>query len=53
MKEGRTDDALATLGTLTDLPKHPAYLDYLQAQLEAAKQDWVASWRAWLHYLNP
>jgi tetratricopeptide (TPR) repeat protein len=52
-KEGKMDDALATLEKLTSTPKHPAYLDYMAAQLYAGTQDWPSAWRAWTSYLNP
>jgi hypothetical protein len=50
---GDTDDALATLHALQQLPHHPAYLAYLAAQLNATKSDWAAAWSAWQDYLTP
>jgi len=53
MKQGQNDAALATLNQLVNIPDHPRYISYLQAQLYAGKADWVSSWEAWQTYLHP
>jgi hypothetical protein len=54
IQEGQTDDALATLAALRHLPgPHPAYLSYLEAQLDTRKSNWPAAWSAWQDFLQP
>jgi O-antigen ligase len=53
MKAGDVDDAQATLQALLKMPRHPAYLSYMKAQLDAGKQDWPSAWADWQSYLNP
>ena len=38
-------EALATLDKLARLPKPPAYLPYLRAQILAELEDWNAAWK--------
>jgi hypothetical protein len=52
MKQGQTDDALATLDTIDALSDHPAYIDYLEAQLYQQKQDWPNAWKSWLRFIG-
>jgi hypothetical protein len=49
-KEGKTDDALATLRSLEKLKSCPKYVFYLEAQLWAAKQQWELAWTAWQNF---
>lgn len=49
---GRTDDALATLTTLSKPANAPAYLGFLEAQLRAQTGDGVGAWQAWERYLQ-
>jgi len=54
MQAGQNDGALSTLADLRRVPgDHPAYLAYLEAQLDAGRGDWVAAWTAWQTYLGP
>ncbi len=54
MQAGQNDAALATLGKLRALPgNHPAYLGYLEAQIDSDKNDWSAAWTAWQSFLGP
>ena len=54
MEAGQNDAALATLAALRKIPgDHPAYLFYLEAQLDSARNDWPAAWSAWQNYLGP
>jgi predicted Zn-dependent protease len=54
MQAGQNDAALATLAKLRTLPgDHPAYLAYLEAQIDSDKNDWAAAWAAWQSFLGP
>ncbi len=54
MQAGQNDPALATLAKIRALPgDHPAYLFYLEAQINSARNDWPAAWSAWQNFLGP
>ena len=53
IKQGKPDDALATLHTLENIPQHPKYLFYLEAQERAEKQQFELAWNAWQTYSAP
>jgi hypothetical protein len=54
MQAGQNDTALATLAKIRALPgDHPAYLSYLEAQIDSSRNDWPAAWAAWQNYLGP
>ena len=53
IRQGKNDAALTTLNQLVEIPDHPLYISYLQAQLYAGKGDWVSAWEAWRIYLHP
>jgi len=46
MREGESDQALATLQALVLLPGRPLYVFYLEAQLWAKKGEWEKAWKA-------
>jgi hypothetical protein len=50
IKEGQTDNALATLHALEKIPTRPQYVYYLEAQQWAQKQQWELAWNAWRTY---
>ncbi len=50
IKNGKTDDALATARALEKIPDHPRYIFFLEAQLWAGKQQWELAWNAWQSY---
>ena len=49
-REGKIDDALATIRHFTALTDVPAYFYYLEAESWAAKQNWERAWNAWLAF---
>jgi O-antigen ligase/tetratricopeptide (TPR) repeat protein len=50
MREGKLDDALATVRHFTGLPTPPAYFYFLEFQAWASKENWERAWNAWLAF---
>lgn len=50
IKEGRKDEALATIRDLKKIKNHPLYLSYLEAKLHADAQQWEPAWSAWREF---
>lgn len=49
-KLGRTNDAVHTLLALKKIPKRPAYLSFLEAQMYAERGEWDKAWNARLEF---
>ena len=47
---GKKKDALETLQMLQAIPNHPAYLDFIEAELHEEYEQWELSWKAWLRF---
>ena len=50
---GQTTEALVTLDALEKIPRHPAYLAFIAAQLWAEKEEWEKAWNAWWRFWGP
>jgi hypothetical protein len=50
IREGKLDDAAATIGALKQATTPPAYLFALEFDLQAKRQEWQSAWQAWLAY---
>jgi len=46
LREGKSDDAFATLQIIAPLPASPKYVFYLEAQTWAEKGEWAKAWKA-------
>jgi tetratricopeptide (TPR) repeat protein len=50
IREGKLDDAAATIGVLKEATSPPVYLFALEFDLQAKRQNWRKAWSAWLDY---
>lgn len=46
-ESGETDAALTTVAALRKIKDHPAYVPWLEADLQAARGEWEKAWLAW------
>jgi hypothetical protein len=51
MKDGRTDEALATLRRLKQREGRPRYLSFMEAELFAGRGAWKEAWAAWEEFI--
>ena len=47
---GQTAAALETLDALEKIPRHPAYLAFIESQLRAEREEWEKAWNAWWRF---
>jgi tetratricopeptide (TPR) repeat protein len=50
IKEGKLDDAAATIDALREATSPPRYLFALEFDLQAKRNEWQRAWHAWLAY---
>jgi tetratricopeptide (TPR) repeat protein len=50
MRQGKIDDALATVRHFTNLTNSPVYFHFLEAEAWVAKENWERAWNAWLAF---
>ncbi|MEO6785766.1 MAG: hypothetical protein ABI318_06500, partial [Chthoniobacteraceae bacterium] len=47
---GQTKEALETLRALQAVPRHPAYLAFIEAEVLEKQGLWEQAWKAWLQF---
>ena len=50
MRQGKVDDAIATVRHFTALSSPPAYFYFLEVESWAARKNWERAWNAWLEF---
>jgi hypothetical protein len=50
IRQGRIDEALATIRELKKIRNHPRYISYLEAELCGQQKQWERAWMAWREF---